>query len=469
MNKKIFDFILLFFIMSTSNMYAHNNLKELVVSENHRYLQYKDGTPFLYLADTAWELFHKLTKEEADIYLQDRAAKGFTVIQAVALAELNGISTPNAYGHLPLQNRDPSKPLIIEGDDNDYWDHVDYIIKKANSLGMYIAFLPTWGSHWRNDNIFTKESAEKYGYFLGKRYKDNYIIWVLGGDRMPSNESHKNIIRAMVKGLKDGDEGKHLCTYHPSGGNGSSSIFHNEKWLDFNMRQNGHDVEYNRYARLLKDYYLTPTKPVIDAEPIYEDHPISFNPGQLGHSIAADCRRAMYWDLFNGACGHTYGHHSIWQMYDPQKDQGVNAPLFSWQAAISQPGSSNIKHARWLMESRPFFTRIPDSENIIIEENIKSAMPGQGRYRFVATRDTEGTYLMVYAPVGRKFSVNTSCIKSKKIKAWWYNPRTGKSRPIGKFTNNGTKTFLPPNPGEIIDWILIIDDNEKKYPIPNKE
>jgi len=35
-------------------------------------------------------------------YLDNRASKGFTVIQAVAIAEFDGDTVPNAYGHLPL-------------------------------------------------------------------------------------------------------------------------------------------------------------------------------------------------------------------------------------------------------------------------------------------------------------------------------------------------------------------------------
>ncbi len=74
----------------------------LKVSENHRFLVCDDGRPFFWLGDTAWQLFHRLNREESVRYLKDRAAKGFTVIQAVALAELDGPMVPNPYGHLPL-------------------------------------------------------------------------------------------------------------------------------------------------------------------------------------------------------------------------------------------------------------------------------------------------------------------------------------------------------------------------------
>ena len=58
--------------------------KRLRVADGGRYLEY-DGEPFFYLGDTAWELFHRLNREEADRYLKNRADKGYTVIQAVAL------------------------------------------------------------------------------------------------------------------------------------------------------------------------------------------------------------------------------------------------------------------------------------------------------------------------------------------------------------------------------------------------
>src|SRR6187455_945259 len=83
---------------------------QLSVSDNKRYLVTKDGKPFFWLGDTAWELFHRLTREEADKYLKNRADNGFTVIQAVALAELDGLRVPNAYGEIPLEDFDPTRP-----------------------------------------------------------------------------------------------------------------------------------------------------------------------------------------------------------------------------------------------------------------------------------------------------------------------------------------------------------------------
>lgn len=83
--------------------------------------------------------------------------------------------------------------------------------------------------------------------------------------------------------------------------------------------------------------------------------------------------------------------------------------------------------------------------------------------------DSEGTYAMVYAPVGRKFSVRTDMLKASRLKAWWYSPRTGKADRIGTFENKGgVIEFTPPHIGEALDWVLILDDASMKYPVPGK-
>ncbi|MCB0837039.1 MAG: DUF4038 domain-containing protein, partial [Bacteroidetes bacterium] len=185
------------------------------VSSNGRYLINEDGTPFFYLGDTAWELFHRLNREETDLYLTNRAEKGFTVIQAVVLAQLGGLEVPNAYGHIPLKKNDPTKP------NEDYFKHVDYIVDKAASLGLTIGMLPTWGSYWSennpNDVIFNEDNAHTFGEYLGKRYKEKPIIWILGGDHNIHTEGERKVVEAMARGLEKGDTSKHLITFHPRG------------------------------------------------------------------------------------------------------------------------------------------------------------------------------------------------------------------------------------------------------------
>ena len=441
-------------------------LPNLKVSDNHRFLVTESGRPFFWLGDTAWELFHRTTRADAETYLSRRSKQGFTVVQAVVLAELNGLTDPNAYGHLPLQDNDPTHP------NEAYFQHVDWIVSRANAIGIYVGMLPTWGDKWNKrwgsgPEIFTPENAAVYGEWLGRRYRTAGIVWILGGDRPVESEQHKQILRALATGLRKGDGGAHLMTLHPSGGSGSAQWFHDEAWLNFNLRQNGHQAEYTgRYDQTLSDYKRTPPKPVIDGEPLYEDHPISFDAKKYGHSVAADVRRPLYWDLFNGACGHTYGHHSVWQMWAPDR-KPINDPLMPWLEALDRPGADQMHHAKDLLLSRPFLGRIPD-DSMLVTDRVSTSVPGAGRYWFVATRDADGSYAMVYVPTNRKFKVRMDRIHAPRVKAWWFDPRTGKSTSAGEFPNTGEHEFEPPNAGEGLDWVLVLDNASKHFPIPGK-
>jgi hypothetical protein len=124
-----------------------------------------------------------------------------------------------------------------------------------------------------------------------------------------------------------------------------------------------------------------------------------------------------------------------------------------------------MQFGRWLMESRPFLTRVPD-DSIIVVDRVPTSVPGAGRTRFVATRDVDGTYAMVYAPVGRAFRVNLRVIGGPRVAAWWFNPRDGSATSVGAFDNQGEREFQPPQRGEALDWVLVLDDAAKNYPPP---
>ena len=447
-------------------------LARLRVSGNKRFLLTKDGKPFFYMADTAWELFHRLDRQEAIKYLDIRAAQKFTVIQAVALSELDGIDEPNAYGKRPLIASDPTRPAVTPGanpsnpNQYDYWDHVEYIVDQANERGMYIAMLPAWGS-WVNGTdqrkpILTPENAQAYGEFLGRRFGKKGIIWILGGDRNPTGV--EGTWRALARGIAIGVSGKEdydavLMSFHPPGGQTSSTWFHGDRWLDFNMQQDGHDPEATSHSweKIKSDYDKVPIKPVLDGEPLYEDHPLAFRAKDLGYSFDAYVRQYAYADTFSGAFGITYGNHAVWQMYAPPR-KPINGPLMYWYQALQRPGASEIQYLRALLESRPFLSRVPD-QSIVVD-------PLQGADHISSTRG-DG-YLFVYSAQGRKFTVRPGKISGKLLSGWWYNPRSGSAEAIGEFDNREMHEFTPPSEGFGSDWVLVLDDASKSLPPPGK-
>ncbi len=440
------------------------NAQKLKVADNNRFLVTEEKEPFFWMADTAWELFHRTTREEVEMYLTKRKEQGFTIIQAVALAELDGLNDPNRYGEVPLFNNDPARP------NPNYFEHVDYVIKKADSLGLYIALLPTWGdkvfteSWGTGPEIFTTKNAKLFGNWIGNRYKDaDNLIWVIGGDRNArEGTTDVAIWNAMAEGIAEAAGGYEntLMTFHPqpSALGGSSRWFHEEPWLDFNMHQTGHCANQPTYRLIGKDYRLEPVKPVLDGEPLYEDHPNCFNAKELGYSVASDIRRIMYWNVFAGAFGQTYGCHDVWQMYTPDKE-GVNGPLRPWPEALDLPMANQVKHLKNLFLSRPFLDRIPD-QSIIVGEQVDD------ENYVIATRDLMGSYAMVYFPTGQARSIDLTAMDGEVFKVWWFDPRTGNAFAGGLVEKSNRISISPPTSGKANDWVLVLDAEDKNRGAP---
>ena len=200
-------------------------MNRIRVSANGHYLITDDGEPFFWLGDTAWDLIHHCSRDDAAMYFAKRASQGFTVVQAVALAERDGLRTDNANGDRPfldLGTLDPNPR---------YFDWIAELIELAASHGIYFCLLPTWGDKvtraWgTGPQIFTAQNIESYGAFVGERFAgyDN-LIWMIGGDRTEilDGVDYRPVWRALAKGVRT--HAGQLMTYHPKGGQGSSREF----------------------------------------------------------------------------------------------------------------------------------------------------------------------------------------------------------------------------------------------------
>ncbi len=437
------------------NFSSHPTTMSLRIAPTRRHLEYTDGTPFFYLGDTAWEMLHRLNREETDFYLENRARKGFTVIQTVLLAELDGLNAPNVYGDKPLCDNDSTRP------NEPYFAHVDYMIAKAAQLGLFVGFLPTWGSHWKSENggptgIFTPERAATYGRFLGARYKDAPLIWILGGDQNVDTPQEMAVIEALARGLRAGDDGAHLITFHPRGPGQSSDKLHHAEWLDFNMSQSSHGApDHDNGLFTAHDYALQPPKPTVDGEPRYENLNVGFyntDAVNVRRFDDYDVRQAAYWSLLAGACGHTYGNNSLWQIWRPG-DKGLYGAYVPWNEALDHPGAFQMGLMRRFFEARAFQKLIPD-QSLILDG------PTFGGAKIRAARANDGSFALVYSPRGAAFTMRQDVVTAPKVRASWFDPRYGVEIHLHSTTSPGIQTFAPPTSGRGCDWVLVLEEEK---------
>jgi len=389
------------------------------VSGNGRYFVDEQGKPFYFLADTQWELFRRFSLDEAKLILENRKAKGFTVVM-VMLTGVGPGTEPNVAGERPWINNDPVSPNPA------YFEHVDAVLKLAreNDLQLLIGiYHQTYGTRMTLDN------ARPWATWVTSRYRNiPNILWTL---YPKATESSRPLIARLAEGIKEGDGEKHLVSMHPDPSPASSSFMHAEPWLSFNSIQVWKDLRLI-YPMTLGDYEKSPPKPVTMLEGVYEKGE------EYGYPITPLLlRREAYYTCLAGGF-HGYGHNHSWRVRP------------AWREALDDPG------ARQMTILKNIFTRLPEWWTMIPDQTVfKRGGSIQGDALNLAARSTAGQWLLCYLAGEPEVSINMSRLtKGKGTIATWINPTTGNELPIEISPPSATRDFSRPAGWD--DAVLVI-------------
>ena len=400
----------------------------LKVSSNGRYLLDGRGQPFFYLADTGWQIFNKLTKQEAEQYLEDRRAKGFNAIQAQIISHFPDDAV-SREGQRAFEGTDLSKP-------NDrYFDHVDWVLTQAEEKGLLMVLSTAWFGYQRSGwyKYLNRENAQPYAQYLAKRFKKfKNIVWIHAGDCKPGDKT--DAIKVMAGILKK--EAPHqLHTVHNGFSGASVDDFGGDDWLNINMTVAVDPIE--TYSSTLSAYNREHPQPlpVILGEPPYENE----------RTDDYGIRSRAYWTMLSGAAGFAYGVIPVWNF-----EQG-------WQQALGADGGRQMNHLKKLLIPRKWYALIPDQGNEYV-------VAGKGQYGSTqyatAARLDDGTLVLVYLPEDVTITANLARMAGK-VRAQWYDPTSGTYRDIAgsPFNNQGTHSFTPTgfNADGRRDWVLVLE------------
>ena len=430
-------FALFVFALLPFSQYARAaNVYPVTVGADHRHLVDQTGAPFLVQGDAAWSLISGLTSEEAEKYLEDRRSKGFNSV-IVNLIEHQFRGPVDRYG----QN-----PFTVPGDfstpNEKYFAHADWVIRKAAEKGIQVFLAPVYLGYIGTNEGWVKEvlangpeKSRDWGRYVGKRYAgfDN-IVWLIGGDRNP--DTAREGVDAIVQGIKEFDK-RHIFSAHCHPENSALDQYAQEGWVDLNTTYTYNIV----HGMLIRDYQRTPATPFVLIESIYEgEH----------NASAVQIRRQAYWAILCGATGQFMGNRPIW-LFDP-----------GWEAALNYAGSQDMTRVTQLFTSRSWYQLVPDDKHEVVVD-------GLGEFRgldyLAAARTTDGATVIAYMPTSRAITVDMTKVSGKEAKAWWFNPRTGKSDSIGTVPTLGKHKFDPPGEG---DWVLLLDDASRGLRAPGK-
>jgi hypothetical protein len=382
-------------------------MARITVSGNGRYFVDDAGAPFFWLGDTQWELFRCFTTEDARAVLEKRKQQGFNAFQIMITGVGEG-KAPNLAGETPWVDDDPATP------NEAYFEQVDRAVDAAGELGLLVV---PGVFHQVQREIITTANARAYARWVAERYAGApHVIWAT----YPAAElDYLPVLREIAVGLREGDGGTHMICAHPDPSPASSSVFHDEDWLDFNVIQTW--LHYHTVVPMVADDYArTPPKPVIMAEGGYEGEQCGAT--HTPHLV----RKQAWWTCLAGGY-HSYG-----------RNENYESPA-TWKEWVDSPGAWQMGTCREVLTGlNGWWDRVPD-------QSIFTEGEGTGAEANVACRAADGSWALVYLSGPTTASIAMDKVASGfTSNAFWIDPTSGMREPIGSFTNSGQQAFTTP-------------------------
>jgi hypothetical protein len=432
------------------------------------------GKPVFITGDAAWSLITQLDDADVDLYLSDRASRGFNYIWCAAADNFSQTNAPkNFYGGVPFDGAD------FTHEDPKYWAHVDDVIHRAATHGITVALSPAFvglyspGGYLASIQASSEELLAAYGEFLGDRYKNfPNIIWVVGGDVDPATGVVPKI-NALAVGIRSKDT-VHLIVAEGEPQRAALDTLSDAPWMDLNwLYFHTTNIPSNAAA----NYSRSPWLPPLQGEGWYENE----------HSATPlGLREQGYWAVLSGAYPGNggFGNRPLWYFNGAGFAQHGEP---NWQSQLNSEGSVDQMYLGKLFRSREHWKLVPDTDHTVMTagydsrsfsssawETVTSLVHRQpyrlGSESAVAARTSDGQTIIAYIPSGSAATITVDMSKitdaTSQAKSWWFNPKTGSATLIGIFLTKNSTQFTPPDRN---DWILVIDSFAANLPSPGME
>ena len=380
------------------------------------YLTHADGTPFFWLACTAWNGALKSTDAEWDQYLRNRVENNYTAIQVVT-TQWRGC------------DRSSEGLVAFEGSGRirinpDFFRLIDKKIDRINEFGLVAAPVVLWalqsgsGRELSPGYYLPDEQAILLAKYIVARYGANHVVWFLGGDGNYTGtyeQRWKTIGRAVFDGKQQG-----IVAQHPQGRSWIGEVYRDEPWLDIIGYQSSHSnaegtVNWITKGPMSMMWSGLPARPLINLEPNYEE---------IRSSITdRDVRNASYWSLFaTPIAGITYGANGIWPWLRKGEkilNHSDSPGTSTWDKSIGLPGSVQMGYLAGFMRSFDWWSLYP-AQDLLIRQ------PGDEVFsNFVSVvKSVDNKTILAYLPVRLTIEIRKPVDARFTVK--WFDPVNNK-------------------------------------------
>lgn len=376
------------------------------------FLTHSDGTPFFWLACTAWNGALKSTDKEWDEYLGHRVANHYTAIQFVT-TQWRGC------------DRSSEGLVAFEGSGRikinpEFFRLIDKKIDRINDYGLIAAPVVLWalqsgaGRELSPGYYLPDDQAILLAKYIMARYGANHVVWFLGGDGNYTGtfeQRWKTIGRALSDGKQQG-----IVAQHPQGRSWIGELYRDEPWLDIVGYQSSHSnaeatVNWITKGPMSQMWSRLPARPLINLEPNYEEIRTTITD--------RDVRNASWWSLFaTPIAGISYGANGIWPWLQPGEKilNHSDAPWTSpWRPAIDLPGSIQMGYLAQFIRKFEWWNLFPSPELIVKQ-------PGDEQFNhFVSlVKSIDNKTILGYLPVKLTLEIRKPANASYGVR--WFDP-----------------------------------------------
>ncbi len=425
----------------------------LRVADDKRHFEQADGTPFFWMGDTWWMGFtERLDWHESFRTLTaDRVAKGFNVIQIVAgpLPDMDAWDPRGKNeGGFPFTEGFASvNPL--------FFDFADVKVAHLVDSGLMPCIVGMWGYYLPQIGV---EKVKHFWRYLVARYGAYPVVWCLAGEgTMPYylSKTPKEDAALQKRGwtevaayVRSIDPYNNLITIHPS--RRGREVLEDSSLMDFEMLQTGHSDIHDipgSVKTVCEAVQDKPRMPVIVGEVNYE--------GILSRCGPHVQRLSFYTAVFNGTAGHTYGANGIWQVNRKDQPYGTSPHGRSWgdtpwDVAAALPGGKQVAIGAALFARYPWWRLEKHPEWVEAETNETD--PYAVRCVGIPRR-----LRLIYLPWKWNMPALVGFEPDVPYTAAFFDPLTAERREVGPVQPNSDGKWQIPLPGEVRDWILILE------------
>lgn len=410
----------------------------VVVSKDGRHLAHADGTPFFWLADTAWNGPMWASGEDWEDYVNKRQSLMFTAVQWVA-TQWRGAPLGDSQKRLAYSGRERIAVNLP------FFQALEKKHDVLRRYGLVSAPVMLWAiRRGPEDDVdpgvsLPEAQAILLCRYMVARWGEDPVLWLLNGDgeyRGAAAARWRTIGRGVFGGTRHAP-----VALHPGGLKWVMDDFEGESWLDLAGYQSAHaDSEKN-------SAWITTGEPEVYGRRAVGKVMLSLEAPYEGPGREDLVRRNHYWSMLNGpVVGVTYGAAGVWSWSDgvsPVPGHGTSVPQ-SWRSALSLPAAREMAIAYLFFNRIPYWTLRP-ALGILAEQ--------PGGARFVAASQSEDRSLtVVYVPADREVRLKAAALPAGS-KAQLFAPKSGALFDVKGKSRDGIVTFAGPSEG---DWLLLV-------------